>query len=214
MGTGLHLRWGGISAWARLAAVVAAILAVTALVVSRSESAFSSTTGNSGNTLSTGSVVLSDNDSGGALFNVSGLIPGQVTTRCIEVTYSGSMAPSGAVRLYGAYVDGPDANATADSALADYLDLRIELGNSGVTCSSTFAGSTLFDSTTPTASAGTMTAFTSSYDDWASGLSTTWSPPANSNLTRAFRITATVRDDNGAQARTAEPAFTWEVRSN
>ncbi len=214
MGNETQLRWGGISSWARMAAVAAAILAVTALVVSRSESAFSSTTGNSGNNLSTGSVVLSDNDSGGALFNVSGLIPGQATTRCIEVTYSGSMAPSGAVRLYGAYVDGPDANTTVDSALADYLDLKIELGNSGVVCSGTFAGSTLFDSTTPTASAGIMTAFTSTYNNWASGLSTTWSPPANSNQSRAFRITATVRDDNAAQARTAEPSLTWEVRSN
>ncbi len=213
MSRGARLGLGRLTGWARLGAVAAAVVAVSGLVVDRSESAFSSTTGNVGNNLSTGSVVLSDNDSGVALFNVSALTPGQATTRCIEVTYSGSSTLSGPVRLYGGYADGPDANSTADSALADYLDLRVELGNSGVTCATAFAGTLLFDSTTPSASAGTLRTFTTAYADWSTGRSTAWTPAGGSNEIRAFRITATVKDDNNAQAKTAEPTFTWEARS-
>jgi len=212
MSTALTRGVRSLRGWARLAAVTVAVLAVAGLVVSRSESAFSGATGNSGNNLATGSVVLTDNDSGGALFTVTGLTPGVATTRCIEVTYSGTSTLPGPIRLYGGYVDSSDAGTTADSALADYLDLEIGLGNPGVTCSTAFAGTTLFDSTTPTASAGTLARFTTVYRDWTNGLSTTWTPAGGSNEIRAFRITATVKDDNNAQSKNAEPSFTWEAR--
>lgn len=61
---------------------------------------------------------------------------------------------------------------------------------------------------------GTMTAFATGHSSWATGLSSTPSPSADSDQTRAFEITATVRDDNAARAKTAEPAFTWPIRSN
>lgn len=192
--------------WARLAAVVAAVVAVCLLVIGRSLSAFTATTDNSGNTLSSGSVVLTDNDGGSALFNVTGMKPTQSETRCIAVTYEGSITPTVPIKLYGGYVDGPDLNTSADSDLADYLDLVVQIGNPGIKCTDTFAGTAVFS--------GTMRAFTNSHSGWNNGLSTGWTPTGGSSQTRAFRITATLKDDSNAQAKTAEPSFTWEVRSS
>jgi len=52
---------------------------------------FSATTQNAGNEISTGIVALSDNDNGSAMFNVSNAKPGDTWTRCIKVTYGGSL---------------------------------------------------------------------------------------------------------------------------
>jgi len=52
---------------------------------------FSATTQNAGNEISTGSVALSDNDGGSAMFSVLNAKPGDTWTRCIKVTYSGSL---------------------------------------------------------------------------------------------------------------------------
>lgn len=199
--------------WARTTAVAIALVAVSGLVVTRSASAFSDTTENVGNSLSTGSVVLSDDDAGVALFNVSGLTAGQSQSRCIEVSYTGSLALGGPVRLYGGYADGPDAGTTADSALAPWLDLTVQLGAPGARCTDAPGGTTVYDPATPAASAGTVASFAAVHTGWATGASTTWTPAPGSDATRAFRITVTVRDDNNAQAKTAEPTFTWEART-
>ena len=52
---------------------------------------FSATTQNAGNEISTGSVALSDNDNGSAMFNITNAKPGDSWTRCIKVTYAGSL---------------------------------------------------------------------------------------------------------------------------
>lgn len=79
----------------RVAAIVAVVVAflasmvgVSVLVVRSSIAAFTDTTASSGNTLSTGTVDLVDDDLDTALFSVAGLIPGRSVTDCIEVTYS------------------------------------------------------------------------------------------------------------------------------
>jgi hypothetical protein len=59
---------------------------------------FSATTQNAGNEISTGSVALSDNDNGSAMFNITNAKPGDSWTRCIKVTYSGSLPAD--VRVY------------------------------------------------------------------------------------------------------------------
>jgi hypothetical protein len=70
------------------ALVVGALGTVAALGVF---GAFSATTQNAGNEISTGTVALSDNDGGSALVNVTGARPGDSWTRCIKVTYNGSL---------------------------------------------------------------------------------------------------------------------------
>ena len=52
---------------------------------------FSATTQNAGNEISTGTVAISDNDAGSALYNITGAKPGDTVSRCIRTTYTGSL---------------------------------------------------------------------------------------------------------------------------
>ena len=54
---------------------------------------FSATTQNAGNEISTGTVAISDNDLGSALYNVTGAMPGDSVSKCIKTTYTGSCRP-------------------------------------------------------------------------------------------------------------------------
>ena len=101
---------------------------------------FSATTQNSGNELTAGTVAISDNDGGAAMFNVRGARPNDSWTRCIKVTYTGSLPAD--VKLYTRDVIGP---------LAEYLNLQIIQGQQanpvfpGCTGFTADATGTLFD---------------------------------------------------------------------
>lgn len=197
----------GTASWARLMAIGLVLLVVSWLVIERSTSAFSATTANGANHLATGSVVLGDDDGGTALWNATEMTALQSEQRCIEVTYNGSLTPASAIRIYGTYVDGPDAGTSADSALGPYLNMAVEAGAVGASCA-TFTGTTIASAT------GTFAAFASGHGDYTNGIATGWTPVGGSGESRAFRITLTVADDNLAQGKVAEPAFTWEARSS
>lgn len=79
--------------------------------------AFSATTQNAGNEISTGTVALGDNDAGQAMFQVSNAEPGDTFTRCIKVTYTGSLEAE--VKNYLRSTPGP---------LSPYLSLKLERG--------------------------------------------------------------------------------------
>ena len=91
---------------------------------------FSATTTNAGNEISAGTVALSDNDAGSAMYNLNGATPGDTATSCIKVTYNGSLNSD--VRLYS-----PDTVGV----LAPYVDMTIEEGTQS---SSTFPDCTGF----------------------------------------------------------------------
>lgn len=192
----------GTASWIRVTAVAVAMLAVCLLVVSRSTSAFSGTTSNTGNSLSTGSVTLTDNDGGTALFDVSNMNGGQTVSRCIEVTYTGTSTVS-AVRLYG---------SSSASALTPYLELVVERGSTGATCPSPGGLQAIFNGTTPVPSDGNLEAFITSHTTYANAIDTGWTPTTG-DTKRAFLITFTVKNDDAAQNKIATPAFTWEVRN-
>jgi hypothetical protein len=97
------------------ALVVAALGSIAALGVF---GLFSATTQNSGNEISTGTVALTDNDAGSALLNVTGAKPGDSWTRCIKVSYNGSLPAD--VRYYVTGGAGP---------LAPYLHLTLVQGS-------------------------------------------------------------------------------------
>ena len=183
---------------ARLGAVVAALLFVAFLVVSVSRAAFVATTENAANSVSTGTVVLTDDDSGVAMFNnITNLGPLDVRSHCIVVEYSGSLNPA-AIRLYSA--------GAPTGTLASYLNLSIDMGTGG-----TFADCTGFTSSS-TLYTGTLDGFATTYPDYANGL-TTWDP-AGPTETRTFKFTLTVQDVAAAAGKTAGFGFTWEVRSS
>src|SRR3546814_3318869 len=68
-----------------------AIVAAGALVYQASYAAFTGQTRNSGNAWSTGSVNLTDDDSGAARFQVANMLPAQTDTQCIKVTADASV---------------------------------------------------------------------------------------------------------------------------
>lgn len=183
---------------ARVGVLGAAVLLTSALIVTASVAAFSDTTENTGNTWTAGTVVLTDDDPGSAMFIVSDMAPLTPVTECIAVTYSGSLLPSD-VNLYG--VSGGDG-------LDAYLNLTIEEGSGGIfgDC----ADGTGF-SPTSTIFTGTLTSFDATHTDFASGVGA-WNPAANPE-TVVYRFTVTLQDNNAAQGLNATATFTWEAQA-
>lgn len=187
---------GGLTA--RVAAVGTALLLVVFLVLSTSRAAFTATTDNPANSVSTGSISLVDDDSGSAMFAaVPDLGPLDSVARCIHVDYTGSLDAE-PIALY--------ATGAPGGTLAPYLDLTIEIGDDNdddfPECGSFVPTSVLFS--------GTLASFAATHTDYASGLET-WDPAGPS--ARTFRVTVTVQADPLAEGRSADWGFTWEARS-
>lgn len=177
----------------RAAAVAAALLMVTILTITRSEAAFSDTTSNASNSLTTGDVVLTDDDTALAMFNTLGLMANDSLTECLNVTYSGSLLPA-PVRAYG----------STTGTLDTYLDLTVEIGTGGG------YGNCAAFSPTATIYTGTLDAFSTTHADWSSGLATFTATSNPDN--RTFRFTLTVQDDNNAQGLTTTAEFFFEAQ--
>jgi Camelysin metallo-endopeptidase len=169
-------------------------------------SAFSSTTSNPGNEFQAGTVNIGDNDSGTAIYNSQNAAPGESVTKCIKVTYSGSLDAD--VKLYVADTVG---------SLAQYVDLTIQPGNfpgappAANACTGfTADGAAVFNNT--------LQNFRTNHNSWANGLvdnpgSTTEWAAGNSVV---YQITASVQSGapNSAQDTTTDVhAFTWEARN-
>lgn len=181
----------------KLAAAILAVLAASVFTVRYSLAAFSSQTSNPGNQFNAGTVTLTDNDSGLALFDgLSALGPGDSQIGCIEVTYSGSLDPE--VRVFGAVTGG--------TGLEDYLDLTIERGTG--TCGAFGNDATVWS----TGADGDLGVFLANSSDYATGVDT-WRPAGGGpDDTVPYRITVTMQDDNGAQGLASTVAFTWEAQ--
>jgi predicted ribosomally synthesized peptide with SipW-like signal peptide len=194
--------------WAVRIGLTMLVLALLGLVVAIGTwSAFSSTTSNSGNSFSTGTVILSDDDSGSAMLSISGGLPGDSDTGCIQVTYTGTLPAT--VRLYG---------TTTGTGLDQYLDLTVTRG----TKSDAFDSCADFvpDSTNYIGEGngvvydGTLQGYPDNYAaglvDPVAGSPETWTNPE----THAYRFVVTVQDNNNAQGLTATQSFTWEARNS
>lgn len=184
---------------AAIAAVPAALLLSGAAIAGGSYSAFSATTVNPTNNWTAGTVALADDDANTALFTASNLKPGDTGSKCIVVSYTGSLAAAN-VKLY--------ATAPVTGALSPYLNLKIEQGSSSSTggnCAGFTAGSTLYNDV--------ATNFSSS--SFANGIDTTWAPTA-SGQAKTFKVTYTVSGStpNTAQGATTALGFTWEAQSS
>lgn len=168
--------------------------------------AFSSTTTNAGNQITAGTVALSDNDAGAAMYSVAGAKPGESVTRCIKVTYTGSLDAD--VRIY---------TTSSIGSLGQYVDLTITPGTqaspSFPSCTGFLAdsGGALFS--------GTLQSFGSTKDSFANGVvdnpgtsATKWT----TNDAVVYQVTATLQSaapDAAQGLTTGAHAFTWEARS-
>jgi len=181
----------------RITAPIAAFVLVGLFVMGTSRAAFFDTTDNAGNSFASGDVVLTDDDSGAAMFAVTDMAPGDVVTDCIVVTYEGSLAPAD-IELYVA------AGSLAGTGLDDYLDMTVELGTGGSFGDCTgFAGATVYT--------GDLDGFAAAHVDFAGGTGS-WTAAAT-NDDRTYRFSFTLQDDNAAQALNATATFTWESQN-
>ena len=166
---------------------------------------FVSTTSNPANDFAAGTVYISDNDAGSALYSVANRKPGDSVTECIKVTYTGTL--EAALKLYGSSVN----------AVGTYVDLTITPGTQGAPsfpdCSGFVpdAGGAVYT--------GTLKGFADSHTGYGNGLAVAGPSAANWSENDAFvyRFQLTLQDDNNANGGSGGPlstglhSFTWEA---
>jgi hypothetical protein len=193
-----------VSSTRRLQMVAAAVsfVFVSLLVLRVSTAAFSAQTDNSGNAWAAGQVALSDSrGTGSAMFDVTGMVPGQTVSRCINVTFTGDANPV-RVSLYAEDVAGD---------LAPHLNVTVTEGSvpdgSYPNCTGWSADHGVTVNAMPLATMATT------HDTWADGAGT-WEPAAGTH-SRGYRIDVTLdaATPESAQGDTAGATFTWEVRT-
>lgn len=178
-------------------ATLAGLVVSGGLVWQGSQAAFTAQTDNGVNNWNSGTVVLSDDDGGVALFNVTGMAPGNTGTKCINVEYDGDVLAD--VELYVSASGG---------TLAPYVDLTVDAGT-GAT-DSACAG---FTPLAPVSTfSGTLASFTATHGSYANGFGT-WAPSVPDSV-RSYRFTYTLQDDDNAQAQSANVTLLWEARSS
>lgn len=174
-----------------------AVLAAFLLAFQATGAAFSSQTDNTGNIFTAGTVTLTDDDAGVAMFNVSNMKPGDTAVGCIAITYSGSLNPE--VRVFGA--------TTAGDGLEAYLDLTIERGTG--TCAAFGTSTAVWTNGVD----GDLGVFLGSVTNYATGRDN-WQPVGGApDDTLPYRFTVTLQDNNLAQGKTVTASFTWEAQN-
>ena len=166
-------------------------------------SAFSATTTNAGNNISSGTVKIDQHTGATTLYSATNKGPGQTVQGCVRVTYSGSITAS-AVKLYvsSGITNGANYNLEIDRG-SGLTTLDNTMSCAGFTASSTAFNNTLdqVPTTYGTGIDGKTAAAT-----WAQ------------NDSIDYRFTISVVDDPTANAHTTANAsgshtFTWEARS-
>ena len=164
---------------------------------------FSATTTNSGNNISSGTVKIDQHTGATTLYNVTNQKPGDATTKCLRVTYSGSLTAS-EVKLY---VSSGITNGTN-------YNLEIDRGSGLSTLDSTMSCAGF--NQTSVAYNGQLGSLGSSYGTGVDGKASaaTWA----TSDTVDYRFIITQNDDTTANAHTSTVTsgahtFTWEARS-
>jgi hypothetical protein len=169
-------------------------------------SAFSSQTDNPGNVVTAGTVALSDNDAGSALYALTAAKPGESQSSCIKVTYTGSLNAN--VRIFTPSTIGE---------LGPNVTLKID---SGTQTTPSFPSCTGF---TPDSGGalfeGTLSAFATEHNNFATGVvdfpgtsATKWV----TNDSVIYRVTATLSASapESAQGKTTGThIIRWEAQN-
>lgn len=171
----------------RAFAAALAVLLLATIVVDRSSDALLGDSASAASVVASGTVDLSDDDQGRSLFRLDALTPARPATRCIQVTYDGSILPV-------------DLRVRADAAgpLSRFLDVSIEQGTGG-----RFGEC---DGFTPDS-----TVYRGALDDLAAA---DWVPVdsiLNRGETRSFRVTIDLEDTGDALGLDTNLSFAWEV---
>lgn len=176
--------------------------AVASLASLGAFSAFTSQTENPGNRVTAGTVALTDNDSDAALYSMTNAKPGQSTSSCIQVKYTGTLAAD--VHLYTPSTIG---------ALGPQVNLKVEPGTQ---TTPSFPSCTGF---TPDASGALFDAALSTFPTtYAAGVVDNPGATAawTTNDTVVYRVTATLSasaPDSAQGADTGLHTLRWEARN-
>jgi hypothetical protein len=161
-------------------------------------SAFFSRTSNDGNGSGTGNEItggtvdLTDNDAGNAMFTISNMRPTDPpVSSCITVTYNGTLDSS--VGLYGSVSGG----------LAPYLNVVVLAGDSA----GPFRDCSSFSNAVGLWS-GTLDQFPTSFGGIVDPIGT-WT----SGTSHSYRFSFSLQNTPAAQGLSATVTFTWEARN-
>jgi predicted ribosomally synthesized peptide with SipW-like signal peptide len=180
----------------RVLASIAALSLFGAIGVWGTYSAFTDTTQSSGSTFSSGTVHITDDDAGSAMFALTGMVPGTTSAKCINVTNAGDV-PFSSVAL----------SAASSGALAGALQVTIDKGTGATGGASSSCAS--FSSTATGVVSGLLNALPTSaapFDD-----SSSWAVSA----VRSYRVTVKLDPlaSGTYQGKTASLDLTWTASS-
>jgi hypothetical protein len=191
------------------------LLTCCALVWQSSAAAFTATTSNPENSWTTGKVELASTP-GTAVFTAGKLlVPGSSGSKCITVTYKGSVDTAiEGVRLWGVVKNTSDADLAAKLEVTVQMSRSAVPGTPDVDCASFPTSS--FDYA-PT----TLSTFPKNYTSGIGHANGTtvgdWRPFPTTDVSRTYKISyrlpADVANADALQGKTVEMAFTWEVQS-
>jgi hypothetical protein len=164
--------------------------------------AFTAVASNAGNSISSATVAITDNDGGSAMLSLGNATPGSSDTSCIRVTYSGSLSAS--VRMYG----------TVTGTLGPHLLLTVTRGADSApsfdSCTNFTADPTDHIGAGPgVVWTGLLSAFPST---WAGGIvdPSTWS----SSEAHSYRFVISPLDRDAAEGLSSTFSVNWEARNS
>jgi len=168
--------------------------------------AFSASTQNDGNQIAAGTVALGNNNGTSWVYNETDFKPGVTKTKCVQVTYSGSLDAD--VKLYV-----PSLPTTRD--LEQYVNLKIDVGTP--TDSSPEADCSDFDATPTNVFNNTLKNLVDNRTQFSNGLPVT--PEGASFWTAAngkvvFKFEWSLQDVQAAAGKSVSAhTFKWEAQN-
>jgi hypothetical protein len=166
-----------------------------------SQAAFTAETFNAGNNWQAGSVTLSNDGTGGAMFSIGHLVPGDTAQKCIVVTATGE---PGIVKLY--------TTDNVSDGLENNITMKIEQGTDG-----TFNDCTGFTATATHAVQPLATLF-ADHASYANGI-LPWTTTAATE-TQTYRFTwtfdvgsLTEAQVNALEGKSVRTTIEWELQN-
>lgn len=178
-----------------------AILLAGLMVWQGSVAAFTAETYNAGDNWQAGSVTLSNDGTGGAMFSIGSLVPGQTGSHCIVVTATGV---AGVVKTYtqGTVLDG----------LENTITMKIEQGTGGSYGDCTgFTPAATYD-TQPLATLFTVSSYATGILPWTT---TTGTTTKSYRFTWTFDTTGlTEAQVNALEGKSVRTDIEWELQNS
>ena len=183
-----------------------------------------STTTNPTNQFGAGSVTISDNDAGSALFTTTTLKPGATATTCMGVQYTGSVTPS-AIKVYTSGAQESDAGGAygawannATSEMDNNLNMVIQVSandlvtDPGAACAP--AGVGAFTDVAAAAPGTAMNTMINTNTNYATGFASQWGT-ITVNKWRVWKFVYTFSGSapDTAQSDGLKVNFNWEASS-